>query len=72
MPYKDPETRREHDIKYRMKLGLKLRVFHDFETHRELAITSGINDAREWKECYKLGLFPDGIYSNPDQAFGRK
>ena len=23
----------------------------------------------EWFECYKLGLFPDGIYSDPQTIF---
>ena len=45
--------------------------YHDFETHRELAINSGIQSQREWFECFKMGLFPDGIYSQPNHAFGR-
>ena len=27
--------------------------YHDFETHRQLAINSGIQNQREWIECYK-------------------
>ena len=46
--------------------------YHDFETHRELAINCGIQNQREWFECFKLGLMPDGIYQNPNKAFGRK
>ena len=45
---------------------------YDFETHRELAINSGIQSQREWHECYKLGFMPDMIYFNPDKAFRRK
>ena len=47
-------------------------LFHDFETHRELAINSGIQNQREWSECCKMGLMPDGIYADPQQAFGRQ
>ena len=49
-------------------------TFHDYETHRELAMNSGIQSKREWKECYKMGLFPDGIYQDPAKhnAFGAK
>ena len=72
MPYKDPEKKKEWDIKYRRKLGKKPNEFYDFETHRELAISSGIRTQIEWYECHKMGLFPYGIYSNPDQAFGAK
>ena len=73
MPYKDPEKKKEHGIMYRRKkLGQKPNEFHDFETHRGLAMSSGIRTQMEWYECHKMGLFPDGIYSNPDQAFSRK
>ena len=47
-------------------------VNHDFETHHQLAINSGIETALEWRECVKLGLMPDGIYQNPADAFKRK
>ena len=46
--------------------------YYDFETHRELAISSGIQSHPEWIECYKLGFMPDGIYRNPDREFKRK
>ena len=45
---------------------------HDFETHRQLAINCGIETALEWKMCHKMGLFPDGIYQDPAEAFKRK
>ncbi len=45
---------------------------YDFETHHQLAINSGIRTEREWYECHKIGLFPDGIYQNPNTAFRRK
>jgi len=32
-------------------------------------MNSGIETSREWFECYKLGLFPDGIYSDPQTIF---
>ena len=47
-------------------------AYHDFETHHQLAINSGIETALEWRECVKLGLMPDGIYQNPADAFKRK
>ena len=77
MPYKDPEKKKEYDIKrwrnrHRRKPSQTPNEFHDFETHRELAMSSGIRTQMEWYECHKMGLFPDGIYSNPDQSFGRK
>ena len=46
--------------------------YHDFETHHELAINSGIQSQRDWYECHQRGFFPDGIYSQPNQAFRRK
>ena len=46
--------------------------YYDYETHRELAINSGINEVREWHECFKMGLVPDGIYRCPDQKFKKK
>ena len=45
---------------------------HDFETHHQLAINSGIETVLEWVMCHKMGLFPDGIYVNPADAFKRK
>ncbi len=46
--------------------------YHDFETHHELAMSSGIQSQNEWLECFKLGLMPDGIYQSPYRAFRRK
>ena len=43
--------------------------YYDFETHREFAMNSGIQNVREWYECHRRGFFPDGIYSQPNQAF---
>lgn len=51
----------------------KPRITHyDFETHRELAMNSGIQSQPEWRECSKRGLLPDGIHSRPDRVFRRK
>ncbi len=44
-------------------------TYYDFETHRELAINSGIQNEREWYECFKRGFMPDGIYGSPDKSF---
>jgi hypothetical protein len=59
---------------YRKKHPLSLHYdsYYDFETHRELAIHSGINYAKEWYECHTMGLMPNGIYHSPDRTFGRK
>ena len=46
--------------------------YHDFETHRELAMSSGIRTQMEWRECCKIGLMPNGIHSRPDRVFMRK
>ena len=46
--------------------------YHDFETHRELAVNSGIQSQPEWVECHQRGFFPDGIYRNPDKTFNPK
>ena len=51
--------------------GNFFRNFYDFETHRELAMSSGIQNQREWVECHQRGFLPDGIYSNPNQVFRR-
>ena len=77
MPYKDPEKKKEYDIKrwrdrHRRKLSQTPNEFHDYDTHKQLAMNSGINSAVEWHECHKMRLFPDGIYSNPNKAFRRK
>ena len=74
MPYKDPEKKKKYDIKrwrnrHRRKPGQK---FYDYDTHKQLAMNSGINSAVEWHECHKMRFFPDGIYSNPNKAFRRK
>ena len=68
------EWRKEHPnyhIEHRKKHpNVKRHDSHyDFETHRELAMNSGIQNQREWFECSKRGLLPDGIYSHPDQSF---
>jgi len=47
-------------------------VYHDLETHRELAMASGIKTQPEWCECHKRGFMPDGIYFSPDRGFRRK
>ena len=52
-------------------IGRKVK-FHDYTTHKELAINSGIKDKKEWQECHSLGFMPDGIFTSPDQAFGRR
>ena len=74
MAYKDPERKNYFKECYRKKHpNVKRRdAYYDFETHRELAMNSGINGSREWHECYKMGLFPDGIYHSPDDVFKRK
>ena len=79
MAYKDPEKQRERS---RLMMKEKYRKehpnvkhydsYHDFETHRELAMNSGIENMREWRECCKIGLMPDGIYCNPHKKFRRK
>ncbi len=58
---------------YKTHPNSKPRITHyDFETHRELAINSGIQQQREWYECHKMGLMPDGIYRNLHEAFRRQ
>ncbi len=80
MPYKDPEKQREEWHKYYLKKckkkdpNYKPRItgrYYYFEAHHQLAMSSGIESAWEWRECFKLGLMPDGMYSNPDNAFRR-
>ena len=46
--------------------------FYNFQTHKELAVHSGIMNAKEWNECHKMGLMPEGIYSSPPRKFRRK
>ena len=76
MPRKDLEKSREYQRKWYIKKhpNVKRRFsgYYDFETHRELAMSSGVENMREWIECSKLGLLPDGIHSHPEKAFGRK
>ena len=83
MPHKDPEKRREYyqnnkeqkreyQRNYRKINNPSVRHYYDFETHRQLAMSSGIQCQREWYECHKMRLMPDGIYRNPNQAFGRR
>ena len=64
-----PNYDRERYIK---KNPIPMHTYHDFETHRELAMSSGIRTHREWRECCKMGLIPNGIYSSPDRVFRRK
>ncbi len=63
---------RAHQKKYYLKIHPNARSresYYDFETHREFAMNSGIECIREWRECFKLGFMPDGIYRNPDKTF---
>ncbi len=46
--------------------------YYDFETHRELAMSSGIQSQREWRECYIRGFMPNGIYIDPERSFRRQ
>ena len=72
------EQKREYQRNYRkinnpnVRRYNNLYHYYDFETHRELAMSSGIQSQREWIECHKMGLVPDGIYRNPYQAFRRQ
>ena len=45
--------------------------YHDYETHHQLAMSSGIRTQKEWFECFKQGLMPDGIYTDPSRVFRR-
>tara|TARA_B100000029_G_C17277509_1_gene852220 strand:+ start:233 stop:628 length:396 start_codon:yes stop_codon:yes gene_type:complete len=45
--------------------------FYDYDTHKQLAMNSGIRTSFEWHECHELGLMPDGIYHDPDKTFSR-
>ena len=76
MPRKDLEKSREYQRKWYIKKhpNVKRRFsgYYDFETHRELAMSSGVENMREWIECSKLRLLPDGIHSHPEKAFRRK
>ena len=73
MAHKDPVKRKEYQDEYNRKRRKRLPrpPFHDFETHRELAINSGIRTQREWTECSERGFLPDGIYSYPAKIFKR-
>tara|TARA_B110000014_G_C20115314_1_gene588867 strand:- start:2133 stop:2468 length:336 start_codon:yes stop_codon:yes gene_type:complete len=65
---KNIEKIRERD---RQARGFKARVpKYSFAEHREFAIHTGIETSREWKEVYKLGWMPDGIYNDPGTIFG--
>ncbi len=79
MPYKDLEKNKLYSkLRMREWYGKKHPnvkrhdSYYDFETHRELAMNSGIENMREWLECSKRGLLPDGIYSHPENIFRRK
>ena len=72
---KDPEKRREYQRNYRKIKNPNIKrhdSYLDFETHHQLAMSSGIQSQREWYECHRMRLLPDGIYQNPNKAFGRK
>ena len=72
---KNKEKNREYRIDYfrnryiKKHPNVKRRFsgYYDFETHRELAINSGIENMPEWIEVHQMGLMPDGIYRRPDQ-----
>ncbi len=68
------EKQREYQRNYRKIKNPNIKPrdsYCDFETHREFAMNSGIQSYNEWRECFKLGLMPDGIYSSPDREFRR-
>ena len=73
---KNREYRRDYFrnryIKKHPNVKRRFSGYYDFETHRELAMSSGVENMREWIECSKLGLLPDGIHSHPEKAFRRK
>lgn len=79
MPIKDPEKSREYHREYMRKFRKEKNPnakhhgsYYDLETHRELAMNSGIQSQPEWCECHKRGFMPDGIYFTPDREFRRK
>ena len=65
---KNKEKIREHNQK-RLGRKIKRRVFYDLETHRQLAMNSGIETVREWIEVYKMGMMPDGIVCRLSEFF---
>ena len=65
---KNKEKIREYKEK-RLGRKIKRRVFYDLETHRQLAMNSGIETTVEWLEVYKMGMMPDGIVSQPSESF---
>ena len=75
MPRKDPEKQKEYYRQYKQKKNPNYKPhdsYYDFETHRELAMSSGIQSMREWRECFKLGFMPNWIYYSPERAFRRQ
>ena len=75
MEYNRERYRKEHpNVRPQSLSDMKERCdsYYDFETHRELAINSGIEYIREWRECHTRGFMPDGIYRNPDKTFNPK
>ena len=73
-PKKQKEYKRNWYLQYRQKKNPNYKpkvTFHDYETHHQLAMGSGIRTHREWVECYKLGLMPDGIYIDPAASFSK-
>ena len=72
---RNPEKNREYQRNYRKIKNPNIKPhdsYYDFETHRELAMSSGIEIQWEWYECFKLGLMPDGIYYSPHKKFRRQ
>tara|TARA_B100000029_G_scaffold328293_1_gene320612 strand:+ start:441 stop:872 length:432 start_codon:yes stop_codon:yes gene_type:complete len=68
--YSSTDSFKEKAHKYYKKTYKPLSMsgrYYDFETHRELAINSGIENMPEWIEVHQMGLMPDGIYRRPDQ-----
>ena len=79
MAHKDPEKRREYKREWYLKYAKEKNPnykpqikYYDFETHRELAMNSGIQSQPEWVECHQRGFLPDGIVQNPDRKFMRE
>ena len=69
------EKAREYQRNYRKIKNPNIKrhdSYHDFETHHQLAINSGIQSQREWRECYIRGFMPNGIYIDPERSFRRK
>ena len=74
---KNPDYAYERNIKRKLLYRKKhpnvkhYDSYHDYETHHQLAMSSGIRTQKEWFECFQQGLMPDGIYQNPNKVFRR-